>query len=200
MTDEPLILASRSPFRKLLLENAGIRFRSESSLIDERTVEAATAGTGVTPGDLSIILAEAKAVDVSGRNPAAVVIGADQTLSLDGMLLHKPATMDAARRRLLSMSGKTHALNSAVVLVRDGETLWRHVSVAFMTMRSLDPAFVGRHLARAGEGVLSSVGAYQFEGEGIHLFDRIEGDYFTILGLPLLPLLAELRRLGLIDG
>ena len=108
--------------------------------------------------------------------------------------------MDEARRRLLALSGKTHALNSAIALARDGETIWRHVSVARMTMRELDPGFIGRHLASVGATALSSVGAYQFEGEGIQLFEQIEGDYFTIIGLPMLPLLSELRRLGAIDA
>jgi septum formation protein len=108
--------------------------------------------------------------------------------------------MEAARRHLLKLSGKTHILSSAVVLARRGGTLWRHVSVAKLTMRALSPAFIGQHLARVGETALSSVGAYQYEGEGIQLFEEIDGDYFTIVGLPLLPLLAQLRRLGEIDG
>jgi septum formation protein len=132
--------------------------------------------------------------------PGALVIGSDQTLSLEGDIFHKPANMDEARRRLLRLSGKTHELNSAIVLAKDGETLWRHMSIARMTMRDLDPGFVGRHLATVGDRALSSVGAYQFEGEGIQLFERIEGDYFAIIGLPLLPLLAKLRELEAIDG
>jgi len=108
--------------------------------------------------------------------------------------------MEEARRRLLALSGKTHNLNSAAVLARDGKVLWRHVGVASLTMRDLDPAFVGRHLARVGVRALQSVGAYQIEGEGIQLFERVEGDHFTIIGLPLLAVLAELRRLGAIDG
>lgn len=129
-----------------------------------------------------------------------MTIGCDQTLSLDGDLLHKPADMEEARRRLLALSGKTHRLDSAVVLARDGETVWRHVDAALLTMRRLDPGFVGRHLARVGERALESVGAYQIEGEGIQLFARIEGDHFVIVGLPLLPLLGKLRELGAIDG
>jgi septum formation protein len=108
--------------------------------------------------------------------------------------------MEGARRHLLALSGKTHQLNSAAVLVRNGEVLWRHVGIANLTMRKLEPAFIGRHLARVGDKALSSVGAYQIEGEGIQLFEKVEGDYFTIVGLPLLPLLSELRRLGAIDG
>ncbi|NKC03515.1 Maf-like protein [Brucella haematophila] len=195
-----LILASKSPFRSALLKNAGIEFSGESADIDERAVEAPLYESGATPEEVAQVLAEAKALDVSEKNPGAVVIGCDQTLSLGDEIFHKPANMEAAGRQLLQFSGKTHQLNSAVVLVKDGETLWRHVSVARMTMRKLDPAFVGRYLGRVGDSALSSVGAYQVEGPGIQLFEKIEGDYFTIVGLPLLPLLAELRKEHLIDG
>lgn len=199
MTDK-LILASKSPFRSALLKNAGIEFSTASADIDERAVEAPLYETGAMPEEVAQVLAEAKALDVSEKNPGAVVIGCDQTLSLGDEIFHKPADMEAARRQLLQFSGKTHQLNSAVVLVKDGKSLWRHVSIARMTMRDLDPGFVGRYLGRAGDVALSSVGAYQVEGPGIQLFDRIEGDYFTIVGLPLLPLLAELRKEKLIDG
>ena len=116
------------------------------------------------------------------------------------VLVVKPQDMEAARRHLLKLSGKTHQLNSAAVLARNGETIWRHVGVARLTMRQLDPGFVGRHLARVGPVALNSVGAYQIEGEGIQLFEKVEGDHFTIVGLPLMPLLKELRELGAIDG
>ncbi|MFW7358546.1 MAG: Maf-like protein [Brucella sp.] len=199
MTDK-LVLASKSPFRSALLKNAGIEFSTASANIDERAVEAPLYETGTTPEEVAQVLAEAKALDVSEKNPGAVVIGCDQTLSLGDEIFHKPADMEAARRQLLKFSGKTHQLNSAVVLVKDGKTLWRHVSIARMTMRDLDPGFVGRYLGRVGDVALSSVGAYQVEGPGIQLFEKIEGDYFTIVGLPLLPLLAELRKEKLIDG
>ncbi|MFB8340434.1 Maf-like protein [Brucella cytisi] len=199
MTDK-LVLASKSPFRSALLKNAGIEFSTASADIDERAVEAPLYETGATPEEVAQVLAEAKALDVSEKNPGAVVIGCDQTLSLGDEIFHKPADMEAARRQLLKFSGKTHQLNSAVVLVKDGKTLWRHISIARMTMRDLDPGFVGRYLGRVGDVALSSVGAYQVEGPGIQLFDKIEGDYFTIVGLPLLPLLAELRKEKLIDG
>ena len=199
MTDK-LVLASKSPFRSALLKNAGIEFSTASADIDERAVEAPLYETGATPEEVAQVLAEAKALDLSEKNPGAVVIGCDQTLSLGDEIFHKPADMEAARRQLLKFSGKTHQLNSAVVLVKDGKTLWRHVSIARMTMRDLDPGFVGRYLGRVGDVALSSVGAYQVEGPGIQLFEKIEGDYFTIVGLPLLPLLAELRKEKLIDG
>lgn len=197
---ETTILASGSPYRRILMENAGIVFTVEKPQVDERAIEQVTAGSGMTPGELAQILAEAKAQDVSSRRAGALVIGSDQTLSLDGKVLHKPADMEEARRRLLQLSGRTHLLNSAVTVARDGETVWAHVETAAMTMRPLDPGFVGRHLARVGEKALTSVGGYQVEGEGIQLFERIEGDHFTIVGLPLLPLLGALRDLGAIDG
>lgn len=197
MTDK-IILASASPFRKSLLQGAGLSFVAEAAEIDERAVED-TLGT-TDPEDIAAILAEAKAQDVSARHPGSIVIGSDQTLALEGVIFHKPKDMEEARHRLLKLSGKTHQLNSAVVLARDGETVWRHVAVAHMTMRTLEPGFVGRHLASVGDRILSSVGAYQYEGEGIQLFEEIQGDYFTIIGLPMLPLLAKLRNLAVIDG
>lgn len=197
---EKLILASGSPYRKALLENAGIDIEAVPAHVDERAVEATLEGSGLTPDDVAGVLAEAKADEVSGRKRGALVLGCDQTLSLGEDVLHKPADMEAARRQLLRMSGKTHSLNSALVLMRDGETLWRHVSVANLTMRELSPTFIGRYLAAVGDKALTSVGAYQIEGRGIQLFEKIDGDYFTIVGLPLLPLLAELRRMGVIDG
>jgi septum formation protein len=197
---EKLILASGSPFRKSLLANAGLEFSAVPAAADERALEAPLQGSGVTAEEVAQILAEAKATDVSESHPGALVLGCDQTLSLGDRVFHKPRDMEEARRHLLSLSGRTHHLNSAAVLVRDGQTLWRHVGIASLTMRALDPAFIGRHLARVGDKALSSVGAYQIEGEGIQLFEKIEGDYFTMVGLPLLPLLAALREFGAIDG
>lgn len=195
-----IILASTSPYRRLILENAGIEFTAEGADVDERMVEKPLLASGATPEDIAIVLAEAKALDVSARHADAYVIGCDQTLSLGDEILHKSADMEDARRKLLSLSGKTHHLNSAIVIVRNGETIWRHVCVASMTMRELTPGFIGRYLAAVGETVLGSVGAYAIEGRGIQLFDKVDGDHFTIIGLPLLPLLAELRSIGEIDG
>ncbi|RUU73448.1 Maf-like protein [Mesorhizobium sp. M7A.F.Ca.MR.362.00.0.0] len=197
---EKLILASGSPFRKAMLVNAGVDVEAVPADVDERALEGPLQDSGVSPEDVALVLAEAKASEVSERRPGALVLGCDQTLSLGDEVFHKPADREGARRHLLALSGRTHQLNSAAVLVRDGEVLWRHVGIASMTMRKLDPAFVGRHLARVGAKALSSVGAYQIEGEGIQLFEKIEGDHFTIVGLPLLSLLAELRTLGAIDG
>lgn len=197
---EKLILASGSPFRKAMLVNAGVDVEAVPADVDERALEGPLQDSGVSPEDVALVLAEAKATEVSERRPGALVLGCDQTLSLGDEVFHKPADMEGARRHLLALSGRTHQLNSAAVLVRDGKVLWRHVGIASMTMRKLDPAFIGRHLARVGAKALGSVGAYQIEGEGIQLFEKIEGDHFTIVGLPLLPLLAELRDLGAIDG
>ncbi len=195
---EKIILASGSPYRKAMLVDAGLDIEAVPADVDERALEAPL--KGVSPEDVASILAEAKATEVSERRPGALVLGCDQTLSLGDEIFHKPADMEGARRHLLALSGQTHQLNSAAVLCRNGAVLWRHVGIASLTMRKLDPAFIGRHLARVGAKALSSVGAYQIEGEGIQLFDRIEGDYFTIVGLPLLPALKELRALGAIDG
>ncbi|BAB51136.1 Maf-like protein [Mesorhizobium japonicum] len=197
---EKIILASGSPFRKAMLINAGLDVEAVPADVDERALEAPLQDSGVSPEDVALVLAEAKATEVSERRPGALVLGCDQTLSLGDEVFHKPADMEGARRHLLALSGRTHQLNSAAVLVRDGKVLWRHVGIAGMTMRMLDPGFIGRHLALVGAKALASVGAYQIEGEGIQLFEKIEGDYFTIVGLPLLPLLAELRTLGAIDG
>lgn len=194
------ILASTSTHRQRLLLDAGLQFDMQASEIDERAVENSLEGSGTGPEDLALILAETKATDVAARNPGRLVLGCDQTLSLDGEVLHKPADMEAARRRLLQLSGRRHELNSAVVAVRDTETVWRHVGVARVRFRRLDPGFIGRHLARVGDRALTSVGAYQIEGEGIQLIEEIEGDFFTIVGLPLLALLGFLRESGAIDG
>ncbi len=195
-----LILASQSPFRRMLMENAGLVFRAQAAEIDERAAEAAIAAENPTPPEVAEALAIEKARDVSGRNAGALVVGSDQTLSLEGRVFHKPADMEEAKSHLTAMAGRTHSLNCGIALVRDGDILWRHVSIAHLAMRPLSDAFIDRHLARVGTRVLASVGAYQLEGEGVQLFERIDGDYFTILGLPLLPLLAKLRDLGAIDA
>ena len=195
-----LILASASPFRATMLKNAGLAFEANAARIDERAVEQPLLEADLPPGDIAEVLAIAKAEEVSVRNTGALVIGSDQVLSFDGEILHKVEDMEGARRRLLHLSGKTHYLDSAIALLRDGEVLWSHVERAALTMRTLTPEFVGRHLAEAGETVLSSVGAYQIESVGVQLFEKIEGDFFTIMGLPLLPLLAELRRQGALEG
>lgn len=195
-----LVLASQSIHRKNLMENAGLEFKCQPADIDERTIELAIKDTGATPKELALILANAKALDVSQKISDAYVIGSDQTLSLNDELFHKPEDMEAARRTLLKLSGQTHTLNSGVSIAKNGETIWQHVSIAELTMRELSPEFIGRHLSEAGESVLTSVGAYQLEKQGVQLFEKIEGDFFTIVGLPMLPLLAQLRELNVIEG
>ncbi|EJF90982.1 Maf family nucleotide pyrophosphatase [Bartonella tamiae] len=198
MSADSLILASLSPFRAELLKNAGVNFAIEGAQIDERKVEATFDER--SPETIAINLSQAKACDVSKRFPSALIIGCDQTLDFNGQLLHKAATMEDARQRLLTLSGKIHYLHSAISLFKNGTHLWSDVSTATMTMRILAPDYIGRYLSRVGQDVLSSVGAYQIEGEGIQLFDKIEGDSFTIIGLPLLQLLKKLRAMGVIDG
>jgi septum formation protein len=193
-----LILASKSPFRSALLAGAGLRFETRNAAIDERAVEDAL-GSDATPDDRAQILAATKALTVSESEAGALVIGCDQILALDGDVLHKADNVAMARRRLLRLSGRTHTLHAGIALALDGGIVWSHVSVAHMTMRELSPGFIGRHLAEVGDGVLGSVGCYQIEGPGLQLFERIDGDYWTIIGLPLLPLLAELRSRGVID-
>ena len=196
----PLILASNSRFRAELLMNAGIEFTTTSASIDERAIERPLLEANLEPADIAQVLAEAKAIDVSTDNPNALIIGCDQTLSMNGIMFHKPVDMKQARQHILKFSGKTHQLNSAIAFVFNQQTIWRHVSVANMTMRKLTPEYIGKYMAKAGQSVMNSVGAYQLEGVGVQLFKQIDGDYFTIIGLPLLPLLSELRSLEVIDG
>lgn len=197
-----LILASGSAVRAMLLRHAGLAFEVRDSRVDEDAVKKKFAG-GDSEGDtdaLAARLAEEKALAVSRAEPGAYVIGADQILSCDQKRFDKPRDMDEARSNLKTFRGRTHILHSGVAVVRDGESLWTHNDRAHLTMRSFSDAFLDDYLSRLGEKVRTSVGCYQLEGPGIQLFDRIEGDYFTILGLPLLPLLTELRRLGVVSS
>lgn len=196
----PLILASSSPFRRMLMENAGLHFQAIAADIDERAIEAPLERDGAGPDAVALVLAKAKAKEVSDRFPGSLVIGSDQTMSLGSQVFHKPKTIADAESHLRVLSGQTHRLNSAIALARNGDIIWEHVSHANLTMRELSADFIHRHLTRVGEKALSSVGAYQLEGEGIQLFSKIDGDYFTIVGLPMLSLLQQLRELGAIDG
>lgn len=191
-----LVLASKSQSRATLLTDAGLTFQMEAANLDERAVEQPLLETSATPGDIAEVLAIAKATAVSAFKPGALVLGGDQVLSLDDKLIHKSPNMQEARRKLLHLQGKTHQLSSALALVRDGKTIWSHISVAHMTMRHLKPDFIGRYLAACGDPILSSVGCYQIEARGIQLFEAIKGDHYTIIGMPMLPLLAKLRELG----
>lgn len=193
------ILASKSPSRAALLEDAGLVFSTQASHVDERSVEQPLVEAAAAPEDVATVLAIAKAADVSNKNADALVLGGDQVLSLDGELIHKSPDMDDARRKLLRLQGKTHQLSSALALVLNGEVVWSHVGVAHMTMRPLSPPQIGRYLAACGDEILGSVGCYQIERRGIQLFHKIDGDHYTIIGMPLLPLLAQLRVMGEVE-
>jgi septum formation protein len=188
---DQLILASQSRARQMLLSNAGISFEAVPADIDERAVQQASGLTA--PSDIAALLAREKALWVSSRRVSKYVVGADQTLALGDRLFSKPAGRAQAAEQLRALAGRAHELHSAIAVARDGKILFAEIAVARMTMRPLDEAGIDAYLDAAGEAVTSSVGAYQLEGLGVHLFERIEGDHFTILGLPLLPLLAFLR-------
>jgi septum formation protein len=197
----PLILASSSKTRARLLEAAGLAFIVEPPGLDESVMRQAVSGAqSLAPHDVAEVLARAKAEAVSDFAPKAYVIGADQVLAFGDLIMSKPETVEVARRQLLDLSGKTHTLHTAVAVAANGETIWAETTMATLTMRKLSPEFIGRYLAAAGEEVLSSVGAYQIESLGVELFDKIDGDYFSILGLPLVPLLDTLRGEGVIEG
>jgi septum formation protein len=189
--NERLVLASQSRARQLLLANAGIDFEAIPANIDERAAQQ-SAGLSA-PADIAVLLARAKAVAVSIQKPDRYVVGADQTLALGQRLFNKPSGRAEAAEQLRGLAGRTHELNSAVAVAHGGEIVFVHVALARMTVRPLNEVEIEAYLDRAGQAVTSSVGAYQLEGLGVHLFERIEGDHFTILGLPLLPLLAFLR-------
>ena len=186
-----MILASQSRARQALLAGAGIAFEAIPADIDERAVQQASGLSA--PGEIAGLLAREKALSVSLQQPGKYVIGADQTLALDVRLFSKPSGRAQAAAQLSALAGRSHELHSAVAVARDGQILFADTSIARMTMRPLTGAEIEAYLNEAGEAVTTSVGAYQLEGLGVHLFERIEGDHFTILGLPLLPLLAFLR-------
>jgi len=194
-----IVLASASRARRELLAAAGLAFTVEPSNVDEAAIKKRIAGAGTPePSDVARTLARAKAEDVSARHAGAFVIGADQVLALGDELLTKAKDEAAARATLAKLKGRTHELHSAVVLAENGKVTWEHAATARLTMRAFSEKFLDAYLLRAGDHLFESVGAYQLEGLGVQLFDHIEGDYFTILGLPLLPVLAELRTRGII--
>jgi septum formation protein len=192
----PLVLASKSTARQVLLKAAAIPFEVIAADIDERAVEAPLRAKAAPATAIAAHLARAKALDISGRVASRLVIGADQVLALGDEIFAKPGSQGAARAQLAKLSGRTHALQSAVCVARDGTVLFEAISTANMTCRVLSPDFIDSYIAAAVDAVLTSVGAYQVEGLGVHLFDKIDGDQATILGLPLLPLLAFLREEG----
>jgi septum formation protein len=195
---QPLVLASRSDVRGKILAAAGLRFEIRPSIVDERAIEA-QAGVN-DPVDVARHLAHAKANAVAASLPGRVVLGADQTLARGAKRFTKPADSSVASEQLRDLRGRTHELHSALALVRDGTLLFSCVDTARLTMRNFSDRYLKEYLDLAGNAALKSVGGYQLEGIGIHLFERVEGDYFTILGLPLLPLLAYLRQDKFIDS
>lgn len=193
---QPLILASQSAVRRSLLSNAGIPVQAIPADIDERAVQQ---NSGLKdPGGIAALLAAEKAKFVSAKYPGRYVVGADQTLALGERLFSKPMDRAAAASQISTLAGQTHMLHSAVNVTRDGVPLFSHVSLAHMTMRPLTDSEIAAYIDEAGDSVTTSVGAYQLERTGVHLFERIEGDHFTILGLPLLPLLGFLRSRNLL--
>ena len=191
-----VVLASTSASRKALLQGAGVRFTARSPGVDEDAAKAALLGEGLGPRDVADALAELKAVRINAGE--ALVIGADQTLDLDGELIDKAASLEEARARLLRLRGRAHKLHAGVVVARAGQPIWREVQTATLWMRPFSDDFLDDYLAREGEALLGSVGCYRLEDIGVQLFSRIEGDYFTILGLPMLGLLDLLRRHGVL--
>lgn len=189
-----LILASKSPTRKTLLETVGIAFSIETAFVDERAIEDRLQTQGAGKDDIALALAREKGLAVSKQFPHALVIGADQTLAADGLDLHKPDSRETAARQLRALAGKTHYLHAAVALARGGTIVWAHCESAAMTMRNFSQTELEKVLDLEGTAILSSVGAYRLEGPSIRLFERVNGDYFTVLGLPLLALLDGLRH------
>jgi len=198
LAEASLVLASKSEVRCKILSAAGLPVEVRPAEIDERAVEA-KANVG-DPADVARLLARAKAIAVSEKMPGRLVVGADQTLTLEGQRFSKPANRAAAREQLSALWGKTHQLHSGMAIAKNGAVLFDHVAVASLAMRKFSDAFLDAYLDTAGSAAYASVGGYQIERAGIHLFEAIDGDYATILGLPLLPLLDYLRRSGAISG
>ena len=196
MSKEKLVLASKSAARRAMLENAGVAFEVRVAGVDEDAIKARSGDLDAAA--LAVRLAEAKALAVSRDDEAAWVLGSDQTLAFDGGLISKAATLEAARARLKSMRGKTHHLHSGAALAVKGQVVWSGVDTVQMRMRDFSDAFLDAYLAAEGEVLLTCVGSYRLEGLGSQLFEAVDGDYFTVLGLPLWPVLAELRRAGVL--
>ena len=194
LADQPLVLASKSAIRGEILRAAGLAIEICPADIDERTIEQGSAARD--PGEIAALLAREKAHAVAARLPGRAVLGADQTLALGERRFSKPTDRAAAREQLKLLRGQTHQLHTAIALVRDGVILFEHRKAARLTMRAFSDRFLEHYLDAAGAAVTASVGGYQLEKTGIQLFERVEGDHFVILGLPLLPLLLHLRQAG----
>lgn len=200
MTLQPLILASASPIRLALLRNAGLQVTAQPARIDEDAVRASLEAEQATPRDVADTLAELKARKLADKYPEALVLGCDQVLAYKHHVWAKPESRDQARSQLQTLRGETHQLLSALVLYHRAEPIWRHLGQARLTMSNFSDSYLDAYLDRNWPHVGLSVGAYQLEGEGIRLFSSVEGDYFTILGLPLLPLLSYLSLRGFIES
>lgn len=195
-----LILASASRTRADLLRGAGLDIEIDPANVDEDAVKESLRAEGADAGRVAEALSDLKALKISHRHPGALVIGADQTLDCNGVWFDKPPDLDHLRGHLTALSGNTHVLRAGVSVMRDGERLWGMVDPATLAMRALSDDFIDRYVAAVGEDALGSVGGYRLEGLGAQLFNRVEGDYFTVLGLPLLPLLGFLRQHGAIQA
>ena len=198
--DRPLLLASTSKIRLKLLEDISLPVETQGADVDERSLEIGLQKDGAEPAQIALALARAKAIDVAQKNPGRWIVGADQTLALGAEQFHKPTSIEGARNHLYRLRGKTHQLHSAIICLNAGREVFAHVETARLTMRNFGDDFLEAYLAATGSAVMQSVGAYQLEGLGIHLFDKVEGDHSTILGLPLLPLLAFFRQAGLVEA
>lgn len=194
----PLLLASASPIRLQLLRNAGLEVTAQPARIDEDTIRQALQAEAAPPRDIADALAEMKARKLAEKHPDALVLGCDQILAFKGQVFGKPETPEEARRQLTGFRGQTHDLISAMVLYEAGKPIWRHMSEAKLTMRNLSDQYLDDYITRNWQAIGNSVGGYKLEEEGIRLFSNIEGDYFTILGLPLLPLIGYLGTRGFV--
>lgn len=195
-----IVLASGSEIRQILLRNAGVDFRAVVARVDEDAMRDGMLAEGASARDIADALAEMKAQKVSARHPEALVIGCDQVLNLQGAMLTKPESREHAREQLMQLRGKRHELLSAAVICEAGKPLWRHVGQVRLTMRMFSESYLDAYIARNWDSIRHSVGAYKLEEEGVRLFSQVQGDYFTVLGLPLLELLSYLTLRGDLDG
>lgn len=196
----PIVLASGSTIRATMLRNAGVKFAQIIPRIDEESVKAAMQADAALPRDIADALAEIKARKVANKNPDAMVIGCDQVLAFDGKLLSKPSDHSDARAQLRAMRNNRHSLLSAAVIYHEGQPVWRHIGQVRLRMRDMSDGFIDGYVDRNWDRIQHTVGAYQLEAEGVRLFHSIEGDYFHVLGMPLLELLAFLTLRGVIEG
>ena len=197
---KPIILASMSEIRQKMLQNAGVNFTVRPARVDEHAIRAALVQEQARARDIADTLAEYKARKIAEKSPQSIVIGSDQILECDGQLLEKPSSQTDAKEQLRNLSGKTHHLFSAVVVYDDGAPVWRQVRTVRMTMRTLSPGYIDAYVGRNWPGIGACVGCYQIEAEGVRLFSRIEGDYFSVLGMPLTDLLSFLTQKGILEG